>query len=76
MTDYQKMYTTLFNAVTDALKKWKCKTTVTQKNCLSPLNKRQKRSISQHRTKIEAILNAASAAMPPWQALSKRNHPK
>ncbi len=20
--------------------------------------------------------NAASAAMPPWQALSKRNHPK
>ena len=67
MTDYQKMYTTLFNAVTDALKKWKCKTTVTQKNCLSPLNKRQKRSISQHRTKIEAILNAASAAMPRRQ---------
>ena len=68
MTDYQKMYTTLFNAVTDALEKMEVQNYGDAKELLiSAQQKTEEIYITAQNYKIEAILNAASAAMPRRQ---------
>lgn len=51
MTDYQKMYTLLFNAITDALMQMEKRTMVLPKKPSFPPSKGQKNSIYQQRTK-------------------------
>ena len=49
--DYQKMYTTLFNAITDALSQIETQNYGDAKETLISAQQKQKKSISQHRTK-------------------------
>ena len=75
MPDYEKMYHLLFNAITDALTQLEAQNYgdvnyYSDPNGGDP-NKKPKKSILQQRIKKEANLNAANAAMPPWQASAR-----
>ena len=62
--DYQKMYTTLFNAITDALSQ------IQRNTYLCPAKSRRN---LYHSTKLKKEHpDAASAAMPLWQATAKQ----
>jgi len=65
--DYQKMYTALFNAITDALSQHKI--TATPKKHLSLPSKKQKKSISQHKTKKGAPRRGERSNAAPARSL-------
>ena len=57
MENYQKMYSTLFNAITDALAQIENQNYGDAKSTLIAAQQKQKKCISQHRTEIEAALS-------------------
>ena len=65
MENYQKMYSTLFNAITDALAQIEKQNTATQNPHSSLPSKKQKKCISQHRTEIAAALSGERSNAAP-----------
>ena len=71
MPDYEKMYHLLFNAITDALTQLEAQNYGDVKDALISAQQKAEEIYITQRTKKEANLNAANAAMPPWQASAR-----
>ena len=67
--DYQKMYTTLFNAITDALSQIETQNYGDVKETLISAQQKQKKSISQHKTKKEVPRRGERSNAAPARSL-------
>ena len=68
MENYQKMYSTLFNAITDALAQIEKQNYGDAKSTLIAAQQKAEECISQHRTEIEAALSGERSNAAPSEA--------
>ena len=68
MEDYAKLYHLLFNAITDALEQMNAQNFGSAKEASSPPSKKQKKSISQQKTKKAVPLSGERSNAAPSEA--------